>query len=69
MEPINLARDRDAPAEAVEIGRERASELARVTSAYMLRRENSVLEAYLPRKREFTVFCSMREVQRGSTAT
>ena len=64
MDPINLARDRDASSEAVDTGRERASELARVCASYMLRRENTVLEAYLPKKREFTIFCSMSDVQR-----
>ena len=42
---------------------ERASELAKLTSPYMMRRENDVLSAYLPPKREFTVFCTMSDLQ------
>ena len=45
------------------LGMQRASELAKRTSDFMLRRENDVLKSYLPRKREFTVFCGMSDIQ------
>ena len=64
MLPISEAKDRDASEQTVALGMDRASELARLSSSYMLRRENSVLQSYLPRKREFTVFCRMSTVQR-----
>ncbi|KAM9308426.1 DNA repair and recombination protein RAD54B [Gastrophryne carolinensis] len=56
-EPILLSREPSANKEEKTLGEERASELARLTSLFVLRRTQEVINKFLPPKIENIVFC------------
>ncbi|XP_075069909.1 DNA repair and recombination protein RAD54B isoform X2 [Mixophyes fleayi] len=56
-EPIIRSRQPSATREEKELGEERASELARLTGLFILRRTQEVINKFLPPKIESIVFC------------
>lgn len=48
----------------IELGEERAKELTALTSSFILRRTQDVINKYLPKKQEFVVFCKQSHLQR-----
>lgn len=65
INPITRARD---PANrynenVVEKGEERSKEMIQITQRFILRRTNSILSAYLPRKMDIILFCKPTETQ------
>ncbi|XP_072269343.1 DNA repair and recombination protein RAD54B, partial [Pyxicephalus adspersus] len=56
-EPILQSREPSASKEQKSLGEERASELARLTSLFILRRTQEVINKFLPPKIETIVFC------------
>lgn len=61
--PIERSRDRTATPEEKRLGAERSESLGRLVEPFMLRRTNEVNQAYLPKKREFTVFVRCSALQ------
>lgn len=61
--PILASRDAHASSEATALGAARAAELHRIASQFVLRRNSSILEKYLPPKWETAVFCRLTKVQ------
>lgn len=61
--PIEKSRDLKCPQEQKKIGQERAKELHKLTSAFMLRRTQEVLENYLPAKHDIVLFCAPTKLQ------
>lgn len=61
--PIILSRDSNAPASVVKLGEARAKELSRISSKFVLRRTSTILERYLPPKRETAIFCRLQHRQ------
>jgi len=62
-QPIARGRDRGASPGEQAMGEERSQELARLTSAFVLRRTQAILDKYLPPKTELTVFCKLSLLQ------
>lgn len=65
INPITKARD---PANrynenVVEKGEDRSKEMIQITKQFILRRTNSILAAYLPRKMDIILFCKPTETQ------
>ncbi|KAM5280819.1 DNA repair and recombination protein RAD54B [Ctenodactylus gundi] len=56
-EPIIMSREPSASEEEKKLGERRASELARLTGLFILRRTQEVINKYLPPKIENVVFC------------
>lgn len=48
----------------IELGEQRAKELSDLTSSFILRRTQDVINKYLPKKQEFVVFCKQSPLQR-----
>lgn len=63
--PISKSRDKSASEAEVQLGASRSAELKRILSGFVLRRDASVNEAFLPDLRVFAVFCSPRDAQVG----
>lgn len=61
--PIEKSRDTYADASVLALGEERAAELQRVASRFVLRRTSKMLESYLPPKTEIVVFCRLSSQQ------
>ncbi|KAM4706176.1 DNA repair and recombination protein RAD54B [Rhinophrynus dorsalis] len=62
-EPIIKSREPSATPEEKCLGEERASELARLTGLFILRRTQEVINKFLPPKIESIVFCRSSEFQ------
>lgn len=62
--PIVASQQPNASEWVIELGEERARELNDLTSSFVLRRTQDVINKYLPKKQEFVVFCKMSNVQR-----
>nr|CAD7593222.1 unnamed protein product [Timema genevievae] len=62
-EPIVRSQQPDAEAEVRAIGKERAAELNRKTSWFILRRTQQAINQYLPSKHEAVVFCAITPLQ------
>ncbi|XP_027028166.2 DNA repair and recombination protein RAD54B [Tachysurus fulvidraco] len=62
-EPILKSRQPTCTEEERCIGEERAAELARLTSAFTLRRTQEIINCFLPGRLEWTVFCRPTELQ------
>lgn len=62
-QPIQRGRDRGASPAEQAMGEERSQELARLTSVFVLRRTQAILDKYLPPKTELTVFCRLSLLQ------
>ncbi|XP_062508935.1 DNA repair and recombination protein RAD54B-like isoform X2 [Corticium candelabrum] len=62
-EPIIMSRQPNCVAEDKALGECRATELARLTSLFCLRRTQEVIQRYLPPKVESIVFCRPSSVQ------
>lgn len=62
-EPILASRQPNADEEVLAIGAERAQELNKITSLFLLRRTKEILDQYLPSKHEIVVFCKPTELQ------
>lgn len=62
--PIVASQQPNAPEWVVELGEERAKELNDLTSSFILRRTQDVINQYLPKKQEFVVFCKQSPLQR-----
>lgn len=67
--PIAASKVRGASASVSELGAKRSRELIDQTSAFILRRTSSVLEAFLPQKHEVVVFCRPTQQQVTSYTT
>lgn len=52
-----------------ELGEQRAKELNDLTSSFILRRTQDVINKYLPKKQEFVVFCKQSELQKSMIET
>ncbi len=61
--PIMQSRDISMSDQKREAGEKKFQELAAITSSFMLRRTNQILEDYLPPKSEQVVFCRPSESQ------
>ncbi|WVN85841.1 uncharacterized protein L203_100993 [Cryptococcus depauperatus CBS 7841] len=61
--PILKSRTPGCPAKDVELGRERADDLGKLSKEFVLRRTAAVLENYLPPKYEYVVFVSPSPLQ------
>lgn len=61
--PIQDGRDTRASPAEVQLARQRADELARITSQFVLRRTNELLEKFLPPKTEVCVFVQPSQLQ------
>ncbi|XP_074640679.1 DNA repair and recombination protein RAD54B-like [Tubulanus polymorphus] len=61
--PVVAARQPGATPEEVILGENRASELARLTSLFVLRRNSDINNQYLPPKVESVIFCKPSPVQ------
>ncbi|WVQ85306.1 hypothetical protein IAT38_007471 [Cryptococcus sp. DSM 104549] len=61
--PILKSRAINCPAKDVELGRERADDLAKLSKEFVLRRTSAVLENYLPPKYEYVVFIAPSALQ------
>lgn len=55
-EPILTSQQPQATKEEVELGEERAAELARLTRMFVLRRTQEINNRYLPSKGKFDTF-------------
>lgn len=55
--PIVASRQPDATKEEIELGEDRATELARLTKLFVLRRTQEINNQYLPPKCEIVLFC------------
>ncbi|XP_053571180.1 DNA repair and recombination protein RAD54B [Bombina bombina] len=62
-EPIIRYREPSATQEEKELGEERATELARLTGLFILRRTQEVINKFLPPKVESIVFCRPSNIQ------
>lgn len=62
-EPIEAARAADASPEARELGAERAAELSAALAPFTLRRDASVLRAFLPPRHEVLLFAPLSAEQ------
>lgn len=56
--PIDRSRQPNALEQDVELGEARSEELAKLTSAFILRRTADILSKYLPSKTEYVLFCN-----------
>ncbi|GFR93736.1 DNA repair and recombination protein RAD54 [Elysia marginata] len=63
-EPIIASRQPRASSQEKELGKERASELTRLTQMFVLRRTQEVNNDYLPPKVELVLFCRASELQK-----
>ena len=61
--PIQKGGDKGATPAEQELGRSRATELSRLTSQFVLRRTNELLEKFLPPKTELCVFVRLSPLQ------
>ena len=61
--PIQRGRDKSASPEEQAIGAERSKELSRVSTQFILRRTQRILDRYLPSKTESCVFCRPTALQ------
>jgi len=61
--PIERGRDKGSNAQDKRVADERARELSRLTSSFILRRTEEVNRAFLPPKRETNVFCRPSDQQ------
>mmetsp|Transcript_23960 Transcript_23960/g.63379 ORF Transcript_23960/g.63379 Transcript_23960/m.63379 type:complete len:827 (-) Transcript_23960:185-2665(-) len=57
--PIVQSRDKGASTETKRLGLTRAQELKRVTNVFVLRRAATVIQKYLPPKKEISLFCRL----------
>uniref|UniRef100_M3XIU9 RAD54 homolog B n=1 Tax=Latimeria chalumnae TaxID=7897 RepID=M3XIU9_LATCH len=62
-EPIIKSQQPSATKEEKHLGEERASELARLTGLFILRRTQEIINCYLPPKTECIVFCRPAALQ------
>lgn len=62
--PILASQQPNASEWVLELGEERAKQLNDLTSSFILRRTQDVINKYLPKKQEFVVFCKQSELQR-----
>ncbi|KAI1894156.1 hypothetical protein AGOR_G00112920 [Albula goreensis] len=62
-EPILRSRQPSATQEERHLGEERGAELARLTSLFILRRTQEIIDRYLPPKQEWTLFCRPAPLQ------
>ncbi|XP_023233161.1 DNA repair and recombination protein RAD54B-like isoform X1 [Centruroides sculpturatus] len=62
-EPIIQSRQPNATAEAKCLGKDRAQELFSLTSSFVLRRTQEIINKYLPTKLEQVVFCPTSPLQ------
>ncbi|XP_076344572.1 DNA repair and recombination protein RAD54B-like [Tachypleus tridentatus] len=62
-DPIIKSNQPSASSEEKCVGEARAAELARLTSLFVLRRTQEVINKYLPGKVEYVVFCRPTELQ------
>lgn len=53
----------NAPELILELGEERAKELTDISSSFILRRTQDVINKYLPKKQEFVIFCKQSDLQ------
>lgn len=63
--PIVASQQPNATECVVELGEERAKDLNELTSSFILRRTQDVINQYLPKKQEFVVFCKQSDLQRN----
>lgn len=63
IDPITASREPKATEEVVEIGEKRGEELNRLTSSFILRRTQSVIDKFLPVKNDLVVFCEPTSTQ------
>lgn len=65
INPITRAREMSnmANQEIVELGNDRSSELVEMTSQFVLRRTNDILNKYLPSKTDYIIFCNSTSQQ------
>ncbi|KAJ8318575.1 hypothetical protein KUTeg_003666 [Tegillarca granosa] len=61
--PIVASRQPDATKEEIELGEDRATELARLTKLFVLRRTQEINNQYLPPKCEIVLFCRPSPLQ------
>ncbi|XP_076053283.1 DNA repair and recombination protein RAD54B-like isoform X2 [Oratosquilla oratoria] len=64
-EPILTGQQPNATQEEKQLGDRRAAELNRLTSLFILRRTQDIINKYLPSKIEMVVFCQPTELQRN----
>lgn len=62
-EPIVASQQPNTPHTEKELGTSRASQLNRVTSLFILRRTQDIINRYLPPKSEYVVLCQPSETQ------
>lgn len=62
--PIVASQQPNASDWVFELGEIRAKELSDLTSSFILRRTQDVINQYLPKKQEFVVFCKQSDLQR-----
>ncbi|KAG0717924.1 DNA repair and recombination protein RAD54B [Chionoecetes opilio] len=64
-EPIVACQQPNTPNTEKELGASRASQLNRITSLFILRRTQDIINKYLPPKAEFVVLCQPSESQQA----
>uniref|UniRef100_A0A667XB38 RAD54 homolog B n=1 Tax=Myripristis murdjan TaxID=586833 RepID=A0A667XB38_9TELE len=62
-EPILRSRQPSSTEEEKELGEERAAELSRLTSLFILRRTQEIINRYLPPRLDWTLFCAPSPLQ------
>lgn len=62
--PIVASQQPNAPDWVIQMGEDSAKELTNLTSKFILRRTQDVINKYLPKKQEFVVFCRQSDLQR-----
>ncbi|XP_067094037.1 DNA repair and recombination protein RAD54B [Osmerus mordax] len=63
-EPLLRSRQPSCTEEERVLGEERASELSRLTSLFILRRTQEIINRYLPPRSDWTLFCGPAPLQR-----
>ncbi|XP_014244880.1 DNA repair and recombination protein RAD54B-like [Cimex lectularius] len=61
---IMASREPNAPKELVDDGEKKADELNRATNSFILRRTQSIIGKFLPKKHEYVVFCEPSNLQK-----
>ncbi|XP_063869839.1 DNA repair and recombination protein RAD54B-like isoform X1 [Scylla paramamosain] len=64
-EPIVASQQPNTPLTEKELGASRASQLNRITSLFILRRTQDIINRYLPPKAEYVVLCQPSETQQA----
>lgn len=61
--PITKSREKHASDEELSLGRSRSEELKRIMSAFVIRRDASINEKFLPKLTAYAVFCKPTQTQ------